>query len=71
MGLLSLAFKKDERTVEALAKDGAEVAANLERPIESHEMAALQQLRDFALRLSSAAQQGPADDLSFWLARAR
>lgn len=57
-GLLTAVFEKREQTVDQLAHEGAEVAAALAQPLAKHDVVALRELRDFALRLSSAAQTG-------------
>jgi hypothetical protein len=61
-GLLIAVLKSDEHTMEALAREGAEMAAALELPLDKHDRSALLNLRDFALRLSSAAQRFAAAD---------
>jgi hypothetical protein len=57
--------KGDLHTVESLTREGAAIVAALGAPLEEHDSATLLRLREFALRLSSAAQAWAADDPSF------
>lgn len=66
-GLLAeaVALKSQPPTAESLAVEGAEIAAALQLPLEEHARETLLQLREFALRLSAAAQTWVADDPLF------
>lgn len=64
-GLLTeaVAVRSDPHTVDSLAREGADIAAELQKPLEEHDRDTLRKLCEFARRLSSAAQSG--DDPSF------
>lgn len=61
-GLLSTALETDEPTVEGLAREGAQIAADLRQPLDHHTETVLRKLRAFALRLSAAAQEEDANN---------
>jgi hypothetical protein len=63
-GLLTEVLQTEEHTVEGLAREGAQIVAALQQPLDQKGDVALRQLRDFAMRLSAAAQHEESGDSS-------
>lgn len=61
--LLSAALITGAKTVEDLAREGAEMASSLQPPLAEKDEESLRQLRDFAVRLSFAAQHERSSDI--------
>jgi hypothetical protein len=59
-GLLSAALAPEavHGTIDSLAEEAEKVVADLNQPVEQLQKDVLEKLRDFAVRLSVAAQQG-------------
>jgi len=60
--MASVVLKEGDRTMDALAKESAGIAAALQAPLDKHDHNELIRLRAFALKLSSAALRSLAPD---------